>query len=62
MKERLLYCDVQLALYYNPGKWRGRKLTVIIDEKWFTEEKPVKAVVLKSRAPRLLLGSYGGGS
>ena len=49
MKERLLYCDVQLALYYNPGKWRGWKLTVIIDEKWFTEEKPVKAVVLKRK-------------
>ena len=49
MKERKLYCDVQLALYYNPGKWKGWRLTVIIDEKWFTEEKPVKAKVLKRK-------------
>ena len=36
MKERLQYCNVQLALYNNPGKWGGWKLTVVFDEKWFT--------------------------
>jgi len=59
MKERETYAKKELRLRRaSSGKHAKWDLTVIIDEKWFTEEKPVKAQVLARKGSPLGKGKF----